>query len=322
MTANDVRWQWLDAIRRKHSAREASLFERAPWNPAVRLLSCQTDGEHASGSSVVRIDSTAPRTTSGRLEVSLVGAAEQTVESFETTDGLFRWNDDARGPSPLLVSSLLHDLKNALGAQSLLLGTAERELRAAADGARALRFEPMLESIGLCRESVAIAADRAQVAQWISSASTTQTMSGEVWLRLALAGISSDEREKLTRNVSTESRTGPRGDVRSLVSAATSLCALASAGDRTANRAAQSHAQVRCENDELVLELTLPSKAVALDTLWQAASGAQSTGGSRSESLIGLAELLSSHERFEFDADAARGTTVRIRAPRSSGVLR
>jgi hypothetical protein len=320
MTATDDRTQWLEALRQKHGAREALLFERPPWSRSVRVLSARATSSDEPP--VLRIDGRPDERPDALVEVALIDPSRPPVAPIDTSTALRRLSEDATSPQPMLVSALLHDLKNSLGAQSLLLGTAERELRNASDGTRAVRFDPLLESIALCRESVAIAADRAQVSQWILSASAAASMSGDTWLRLALAGLSSDERERLTRSVSPESRTGPKGDVRSLVTTATALCALACAGERTEQRSQPSRGEVRCEGEALSLEVALPSKCVTLEALWDAISGAAPAAGSRSDAMIGLAEVLVSTERFELVASRASGTVVRVFAARSSGVLR
>lgn len=324
-TSNEVlRATWLDALRRERAAREARLYERPPFNPAVRVLSCRAlDASSAQPDDArVHIEGQGPRPAGARLELEFDDASDAiVVEPPDVVAGVQRWDDQASPPPSLLVSSLLHDLKNALGAQSLLLGSAERELRTASDGSRSVRFEPLLESLGLCRESVAIAADRAQVAQWISSTSAAPSMSGELWLRLALAALSSDERDRLQRTLSPDARSGPRGDVRSLVAIACALCAMASGGTRSGQPTA-SLAELRCDDEQLTLSLSLAHKCVSLDVLWSAATQQQPASGSRSEALIGLHEALCSRERFTFTASPSSGTSLVLHAPRSSGVLR
>lgn len=321
---DDPRATWLEALRRQRNAREARLFERPPFNPAVRVLSCSAiDPSLAlSDEGRVRLEGQGAAPSAERLEVELDHeSAVQIIGRSDVPSGVYRWSDDAAAPPSLLVSSLLHDLKNALGAQSLLLGSAERELRTASDGSRSVRFEPLLESLGLCRESVAVAADRAQVAQWISSTSAAPSMSGELWLRLALAALSSDERDRLQRTLSPDARSGPRGDVRSLVSIACALCAMASGGTRSGQRV-ESAAELRCDDEQLSLSLRLAHKCVTRDSLWSAATHQQPASGSRSEALIGLHEALCSRERFTFTASPSSGTSLVLHAPRSSGVLR
>lgn len=326
MTTIDDRARWLDALRAQRPHCTATLFERPPWNDAVRASSASVDREGVNTASPLEIHGGSqvhadPSTS--RLQVALDDASREWLSSFDVPEGIVRWNERSTPPAPMLLSALLHDLKNSLGAQSLLLGSAERELKTAADGSRSLRFDPLLESIALCRESVAIAADRAQLAQWLLSATAPPSMSGETWLRLAVAGLSSDEREKLQRTVAPDARSGPRGDIRSLVSTATALCSVASSGERTAHRGQPCVAEVVCEGDELLLKVFVPSKALSREAFWAAATqSSASDGGSRSESVVGLSELLASPEHFSFVADPAVGTTVVVRAPRSSGVLR
>jgi hypothetical protein len=320
MATLDERSRWLESLLVSQTVGKATLFERPPWNRSIRVSSASTAGGPFEIRGGPAVDSTPARS---RLEVCLDRAdAREWLADLEPDATLNRWSDDAHSPAPMLLSALLHDLKNSLGAQSLLLGSAERELKIASDGSRLVRFDPLLESIALCRESVAIAADRAQLAQWMLSASPPPSMSGETWLRLAVAGLASDVREHLQRLVAPEARSGPRGDIRSLVSTATALCAVASAGDRTGLRSQPSSAELTCQDDELVLKVTVPSRALSRASFWAAATQRNSSDGGRNETLVGLAELLASREDFSLIADSAVGTTLLVRAPRSSGVLR
>jgi hypothetical protein len=319
MATVDERSRWLESLRVHQQAERATLFERPPWNRSIRVSSASSPIAPFEIRGGPAVDTAQHE---GRLELALDGALRAWPTDVAPTDALSRWHDEAHSPAPMLLSALLHDLKNSLGAQSLLLGSAERELKTASDGSRSVRLEPLLESIALCRESVAIAADRAQLAQWMLSASAPPSMSGETWLRLAVAGLASDERERVQRFVAPDARSGPRGDVRSLVSTATALCAVASAGDRTPLRSQPCSAALTCDGEELVLQVTVPSRALSREAFWSATTQRSASDGGRNESLVGLAELLASREDFSLIADSAVGTTLIVRAPRSSGVLR
>jgi hypothetical protein len=320
MVVLDERSRWLQSLLVAQPVRRATLFERPPWNRSIRVSSASTAAgpfEIHGGSSVN--DARAV----GRLEVCLELAERRVwLADFEPNASVYRWSHDAPSPAPMLLSTILHDLKNSLGAQALLLGHAERELQTASDGSRSVRFSPLLESIALCRQSVALSADRAQLAQWLLSASAPSSMSGETWLRLAVAGLASDEREKLQYFVAPEARSGPRGDIRSLIATATALCAIASAGERTDLPSQPPSAALTCQDDQLVLKVEVPSRALSRESFWSAATLRTSSDAGRHARLVGIAELLASREDFSLIADRSVGTTLFVRAPRSSEVLR
>ncbi len=325
----DLRSQWLEALRRDNNADEALLFERPPWNDAVRVLSDRARSERSQNDQngsfvVIESSSRPPSNTNRRVEVDLL--CESGVETRELVDfpeEYLRWRGAARPPDSLLIASLLHDLKNALGAQSLLLGTTERELQAAAAGSRPARVDSLLETVALCRESVGIASDRAQIAQVLSSPTSPPSLSGELWLRLAVAALG-DERDQVRRAIAPEARTGPVGDCRAIVAIAVALGALAGSGSRQRAAAATLEGSVRCDSDEqLHLELVVPTRSVSREAIWAAARRtAPAQGQGRNSALVGLAEALDSRIQFRFECDATKGIVFRVTAKRSSGILR
>ncbi|MBL8681500.1 MAG: hypothetical protein JNK05_20205 [Myxococcales bacterium] len=331
MDDTDLRSQWLDAIRRSNHADEARLFERPPWNNAVRALSSRVREAPLSSDdarSFVIIESTWDRdeTEPRGVEVDLLrGDAIETRRIVDFPEELRRWDPAARPLDSVLVATLLHDLKNALGAQSLLLGSAERELRVAAESDRPARVPMLLDTVQLCRESVTIAADRAQIAQILSSHAQQPTVNSELWLRLSVAALG-DERDRIERVVSPESRVGPIGDCRAIVSVSIALAALTGAGLKGSANGAIPEASVRCEGEggeTLRLEIYVPSRRIELENVWRAARRASpSATRGRNEALVGLAEALDSRERFRFESDASKGTRLVVFGARSSGILR
>jgi hypothetical protein len=330
MQPTDSRLIWLCALRERLGAPALGLYERPPFNGAVRMLSAWAGADGVADAGV-RIEGAGRSPARGRLEVrALEGSSHSADEQasaladIEIPEAFARWNESALPPPAMLVSGLLHDLKSSLGAQSLLLGTAERELRAVADGTRATpRLNTLVESITLCRESVAIATDRAQLSQWLVSPTAPPSMSGETWLRLAVAGLTSEERDRLDRSVSPEARSGPEGDPRSLVSVSAALCAMGAVGDRSALSGARAIGSVMVVDEcWATFTIAIAGKCLDREQVWRAAIAGRGEGGARAEALIGLAEALASSESFEFASRRADGTRATVRAKRSSGVLR
>lgn len=330
MDDTDLRSQWLDAFRRDNHADEARLFERPPWNSSVRALSARSreapiDPDEARSFVLIESATSSPSTDDRALEVDLSrGTSVETVRIVDFPEAILRWGAAARPPDSVLVATLLHDLKNALGAQSLLLGSAERELRVAAESDRPARVPMLLDTVALCRESVTIAADRAQIAQILSNHAQPPAVSSELWLRLAVAALG-DERDRVDRVVSPESRIGPLGDCRALVSLSVALAALTGAGLRVSS-AASPTASVRCEgegDETLRLEIAVPTRRLELENVWRACLRSSSNAPrGRSEALVGLSEALDTRERFRFESDASKGTRIVVFGARSSGILR
>jgi hypothetical protein len=317
MIEPDPRERWLQALCAQLHAESASLFERPPWNPSVRILSAIVATSRPRDAGVTLVQG--GRAHAQRLEVELVREGQTLPFDGAIPSDLARLDERSAPPDAMLVSSLLHDLKNALGAQSLLLGSAERELRLAAEGGRALRFESVLESVALSRESVSIAADRAHVAQLMAGSSEPLTLSGEAWLRLSLTALG-EERERFERSVSIDARTGPSGAVRALGSISVALVAMASGGERTTQRTPGT-ARLQLLEDELELTVRIAARYVNNDHIWRMLTK-QPVASGRSAALIGLAEALASSCRFTFSSTSDDGTSISILAPRSSGVLR
>ncbi|MDP3275808.1 MAG: hypothetical protein Q8Q09_11470 [Deltaproteobacteria bacterium] len=222
-----------------------------------------------------------------------------------------------------LLATVLHDLKNSLGAQSLLLSTIEREVKAAAatDGPNGTAGRPprasLVTTVALCRSAVQAATDRAMLAQLLSTREALRPMSSEHWIRAGLATLGGDDVLDVQREIAPEARMGPGGDPRLLIIATAALVSIASIAERASESAKSVSVSVTCEGDELVFSLHIPSRNISTSLLWETLAQPSPMG---IRSATGLGEALTSEQTFSLES-TAQGTHITIRTPAAHGSI-
>jgi signal transduction histidine kinase len=187
----------------------------------------------------------------------LRGVAERVAAIVRATPRQTPDRAEAPATDPMTAAAL-HDLKSALAAQTLLIASFEKEIRAAASRppAEPSRLGALLESLAVLRESVGHANELARVMTLGTMAPGARAqidLRGVV--RLALAAVAPDLRERFEVSVDEElAELGPVPDAPGLLRAVHNLvqnAALAVQRDDTA----RAFARVRPAGDDVLIEV-------------------------------------------------------------------